>query len=133
MTKFPAFVRIFVARQVISLTMPSLPATFTQCPTRNGFSIWIARPAKRLPRVSWSANPITTAPTAVVAKIRSCRITRHRDGEQADDDGVLDDRRKAVGQPIGPPRIDGQRDGGVDDAEREQQRLDGRELSEQIG
>jgi hypothetical protein len=38
-TKLPAFVRIFVARHVISLTMPSSPPILTQSPTRNGFSI----------------------------------------------------------------------------------------------
>ena len=47
----------------------------TQCPTRNGFSTWMARPAIRLPRVSCSANPTTTAPTAVVANTFSCRMS----------------------------------------------------------
>ena len=37
-TKLPALVRIFVARQVISLTMPSCEPIVTQSPTRNGFS-----------------------------------------------------------------------------------------------
>jgi hypothetical protein len=73
-TKFPAFVLIFVARHVTSLTCPSMSAIRTQCPIRNGFSIWIARPAKRLPSVSCKAKPMTTAPTAVVAKMRSCRM-----------------------------------------------------------
>jgi hypothetical protein len=57
---------------------------------------------------------------------------RHRHGEQADDDGILDDRRKTVGQPIGPPRIDDQRDCRVDDAEREQERLGGAGLFAQL-
>ena len=80
--------------------------------------------------MSWSANPITTAPTAVVAKIRSCRITviatankpmtmeswtivGKRSGSRSDRHGLMPARRR------------------VDDAEREQERLDGRELSEQ--
>jgi hypothetical protein len=34
----------------------------------------MASPAKKLPSVSWSASPMTTAPTAVVASTRSRRI-----------------------------------------------------------
>ena len=34
----------------------------------NGFSLWIARPAKALPSVSCSAKPSTTALTADVAR-----------------------------------------------------------------
>jgi hypothetical protein len=38
-TMLPAFVQIFVARQVISRTVPSKSPTVIQWPTRNGFSI----------------------------------------------------------------------------------------------
>jgi hypothetical protein len=51
-----------------------MSATRTHWPTRNGFSICIASPAKRFPSVSCSARPTTTAPTAVAAKMRSLRI-----------------------------------------------------------
>ena len=122
-TKLPALVRIFVARHVISLTMPSLPPIVTQCPTRNGFSIWMASPAKRLPSVSCSAKPITTALTAVVARIFSCRISVADDGEQHDDDRVLQDVREAIGHVIGAPRIEQPDDDEVDEAEGERERL----------
>ena len=64
---WPILVCSFVARQVTSSTRPSWPPMLTHWPTRNGFSIWMASPAKRLPSVSCRANPTTTAPTAEVA------------------------------------------------------------------
>ncbi len=71
MTKLPVFVRSLVARQVTSATRPSWAPTATQWPMLNGFSLWIASPAKALPRVSCSAKPITTALTAEVVRILS--------------------------------------------------------------
>ena len=45
--------------------------------------------------------------------------------EQPDDDRVLHDVGKALGQAIDPPGIDDERDGSRDDAERDEQRKRG--------
>ena len=71
-TASPLLVRSLVARQVISTTRPSSAPIRTHWPTRNGFSTWMARPAKMLPSVSCSAKPMTTAPTADVVRNFSC-------------------------------------------------------------
>ena len=68
-------------------------------PTRNGFSTWIARPAKRLPSVSCSAKPTTTAPTADVVSSFSRGAPWPR-REERDDDDVLDDGGEALGRPV---------------------------------
>ena len=70
-TRFPALVLSLVARQVSSVTLPSRAPAAIQWPTRNGCSIWMASPANRLPSVSCSANPRTTAPTADAVRNRS--------------------------------------------------------------
>ena len=48
---------------------------------------------------------------------------RGRDGEQSDDDRVLDDRGEAVWQPVGTPGVDRHRDEAVDGAERNEKRF----------
>ena len=75
-TKAPARVRSLVARQVISSTTPTCSPTRIQWPTRNGFSIWMARPAMALPSVSCSAKPTTTAPAADAATMPVSRSTK---------------------------------------------------------
>ena len=50
-----------VARQPIWTMRPKISfPTEMVSPTWKGRSSWMARPAKRLPRVSWSARPMTT-------------------------------------------------------------------------
>ena len=104
-TKLPLFVRSFVARHVTSSTRPSNSPTRTQWPTWNGFSLWIARPAKALPSVSWSAKPSTTALTADVVSrrslknvdatstraitMKSCRIAGNRSGTRSNRSGLI--------------------------------------------
>jgi hypothetical protein len=126
-TKLPALVRIFVARHVTSLTIPSTPPIVTQWPTRNGFSIWMASPAKRLPSVSCSANPMTADRRRRDDAIR--HEQRRHEHEQRDDDGVLDDLRVVVRDPVDAPRVDGEDDERVRDAEGEQQRAGDADLA----
>ena len=126
-TKLPAFVNSLVARQVISLTLPSWAPIVTQSPTRNGFSICIASPENRFPSVSCSANPSTTAPTAVVARMRSRRMQRGHDREQHDEQRILHDAGKPIGKPIDIPGIEREGDDHVDDGKRRNQGLMPRE------
>ena len=74
--------------------------------------------------MSCSARPITTAPTAVVANTRSWRMAVAAIAEQDDDDAVLDDGGESIGEQVGTPRVDGERDERVDRTEREEQRAD---------
>ncbi len=71
-TWLPSRVRTFTARHVISATSPSHSPRRIQCPSLNGFSTWIARPATKFPSVSCNARPATTAPTADVVRNFSC-------------------------------------------------------------
>ena len=125
MTKFPAFVRIFVARQVISLTIPSLPAIVHPVPDAKRLLDLDRQAREEVPERVLEREPDDDRADGGGRENPILQNQGHRHGEEADDDGILDDRRKTVGQPIGPPRIDGQRDRRVDDAEREQERLDG--------
>ena len=105
-TKLPDLVRSFVARQVTSATRPSKSPTRIQWPTLNGRSLWIARPANAFPSVSCSAKPTTTALTADVVSSCSFQTNVATSEQAADDDGVLDDRREAVGDAVGAERVD---------------------------
>ena len=88
---------------------PSCSPTLTQCPTWNGRSLWIARPAKALPSVSCSAKPMTTALTADVVTscwlrnveasrisamtMKSCRMIGKRSGTRSTRSGLTGGRR----------------------------------------
>ena len=90
----------------------------------------MASPAKRLPSVSCSANPMTTAPTGRRrATIAIRHEQRRHEHEQRDDDGVLDDLRVVVRNPVDAPRVDGEDDERVRDAEGEQQRAGDADLA----
>ena len=121
----PDFVRIFVARHVISRTDPSWLPTVIQWPTRNGFSIWMASPANALPSVSCKAKPMTAATMADV--VRNSRVRERDDGGHRDeerDDRVLHDGGRPLGLVDARPRIERQRDERLRRGEHEQQRLD---------
>ena len=60
-----------------------------------GRSLWIARPANAFPRVSWSAKPTTTAPTADVVRAALEREGRNNQ-QHADHDRVLNDCRESM-------------------------------------
>ena len=66
-TKASSRVITFVARQLISTTLPmwaGLVSYWIQSPSSNGCSAWMASPAKTLPSVSLRANPSTAVRTA---------------------------------------------------------------------
>ena len=92
--------------------------TRIQWPTLNGFSLWMARPAKALPSVSCSAKPITTALTADVVRAAGSKTNVRRQQDQADDDGVLENDREAIGHAIDAQRIDEEEDRRVDQRRR---------------
>ena len=71
---------------------------------------------------------MTTAPDRGRREDLLLQKERGAERKENDDDGVLNNGRKAIGQPIDAPRIDQHGDQRVDDAEDEQQRLNRRDL-----
>ena len=133
MTKLPALARIFVARHVISPTMPSTPPIVTQCPTRKGCSDLDREAGEEI------AERILQRETDDDGADRRRRENlllqdeRRRQREQRDDDGVLNDVRESLGDAVHLPGVDGEGDEDVDETEGEQQRSDRADLLRHVG
>ena len=111
-TKLPLFVRTFTARQVISLTSPSMSAIRTHWPTAKWFFDLNRQAREQVAQRVLQREAHDHRTDRSGGKDFFLKDHRRADGEEPDDDGILHDGRKAIRQTMHAPWIDDHGDDG---------------------